>query len=165
MDKQTLLAAMDFARSRLLATIESIEKSGQDVDKVLRWRPGPSRAHIAWQLMHCAATHHKHLYATLQGVKIPDEKLVADFAGGSTPSDQNVPSLSMIKSRLASTYSEFKAYVADVSPADLSDRKVGPPDRRRTLEEMITLYTWHEAHHQGQIHLTWNLYIGAHGVA
>src|SRR5262245_18276603 len=111
MDKQTLLAAMDFARCRLLGSIETIEKSVQDPDQVLRWRPGPGRAHIGWQLMHCAATHHRHLYATLQGMKIPDEKLVADFAGGSTPSDENVPSLSTIKSRLASTYSEFKAYI------------------------------------------------------
>jgi hypothetical protein len=161
MDKQTLLAAMDFARQRVLASIDTIEKSGEDQKKVLSWRPGPGRAHIAWQLMHLAATHHRHLYATLQGARVPDEKLVSDFAGGSTPSDQNVPTLESIKNRLASTFSELKAYIADINPADLSTRKVGPPDRQRTLEEWLMLYTWHEAHHQGQVHLTWNLYKAA----
>jgi hypothetical protein len=165
MDKQTLLAAMDFARGRLLASIEAIEKSGQDPAKVLAWRPAPGRAHIGWQLMHCAATHHRHLYATLQGKPIADEKLVTDFAGGSKPSDQNVPTLEGIKSRLASTFTEFKAYLAGVSASELSTRKVGPPDRQRPLEEWLMLYTWHEAHHQGQVHLTWNLYKAAHGIA
>ena len=35
----------------------------------------------------------------------------------------------------------------------------------RTVAESIILFAWHEAHHQGQIHLTWNLYKQAHGIA
>jgi len=164
MDTQTLLAALDFARDRLLGSIQTIEKSGQDPARVLAWRPGPGRAHIGWQLLHCAATHHKHLYATLQGKPIPNEKLVSDFAGGSTPSDSNLPGLDSIKQTLASTFSEFRQYVANLDPGDLASRRVGPPGRERLLGEWIILYTWHEAHHQGQIHLTWNLYRAAHGL-
>lgn len=165
MDKETLLAAMDFARARLLATLDTIEKSGQESAKVLAWRPGPGRAHMAWQFAHCAATHHKHLYVTLQGKPIPDEAFVAAYAGGSTPSDQNVPTASALRDRLASTYADFRKFIASLGEQDLVNRKVGPAGKERLLSEWIMLYTWHEAHHQGQIHLTWNLYKAAHGIS
>jgi hypothetical protein len=164
MDNQTLLAAMEFSRSRLLGIVDTIEKSGQDVGKVLAWRPGPGRAHIAWQLMHCAATHDRYLNVGLLGGKAMDESLVANFGGGSMPSDQNIPPLATIKDKLAGNYENFKAYVAELSADDLSNKKTGPPGKQRTLGESIILLTWHEAHHQGQIHLTWNLYKAAHGI-
>lgn len=164
MDKQTLLEAIDFARARLLGSIETIEKSGQDPNKVLAWRPGPGRAHIAWQLMHCAATYHKNLYTTLLNQKPANEALVANFAYGSTPSDQNIPGLALIKDTLASTFAEYRSHLASLDPADFATRQVGPPGRQRTLGQWVMLYTWHEAHHQGQIHLTWNLYRAAHGL-
>ena len=41
MDKDTLLAEMDFSRARLLAILDTLEKSGQDLAKVLAGRPGP----------------------------------------------------------------------------------------------------------------------------
>jgi uncharacterized damage-inducible protein DinB len=93
-----------------------------------------------------------------------DEALFTNFGGGSTPSDQNVPSLEKIKQTLETTYTEYRAYVAGLKSADL-DREIGPPDRRRKLGDSLVLYNWHEAHHQGQIHLTWNLYKAAHGMA
>ncbi|MFT3788568.1 MAG: hypothetical protein QM770_20750 [Tepidisphaeraceae bacterium] len=34
----------------------------------------------------------------------------------------------------------------------------------RGVGESFVLLAWHEAHHQGQIHITWNLYKAAHGV-
>ena len=40
-----------------------------------------------------------------------------------------------------------------------------PNNVKRTIGESIVLLTWHDAHHQGQIHLTWNLYKAAHGIA
>jgi hypothetical protein len=165
MDLQTLLITMDFSRTRLLATISAIEKSGQDTSKVLAWRPGPGRAHIAWQLLHCAATHHRNLYVAFLGGAAKDEALVAGYAGGSTPSEENIPSLERIKQTLESSYAEYKAYIAGLSQSDLLNRKIGPPDRQRLLGDALVLYIWHEAHHQGQIHLTWNMYKAAHGVA
>src|SRR5438309_1228825 len=100
MDKDTLLAGMDFTRTRLLGTLDSIEKTAKekrhDVAKVLAWRPGPGRAHIGWQAMHCAATHHKYVHVNLLGTAPSDPALLSDFGGGSTPSDQNVPNLSVI---------------------------------------------------------------------
>ncbi|HEX5242673.1 MAG TPA: hypothetical protein VFW23_05365, partial [Tepidisphaeraceae bacterium] len=72
MDRNTLLAVLDFSRNRLLGTLETIEKSGQDMSKVLAWRPGPGRAHIGWQAMHCAATHDKYLNVNIKGAKPRD---------------------------------------------------------------------------------------------
>ncbi|HWE02484.1 MAG TPA: DinB family protein [Tepidisphaeraceae bacterium] len=160
MDLNTLLAGLDFSRSRLLGLLETIEKSGQDLAGVLAWRPGPGRAHIAWQAMHCAATHDRYLNVGLKGGAVNDQALVAAYAGGSTPSDTNVPSLADIRSTLETTYGVFRNYVAALPASELSRMMAS----KRTVEESLLLMAWHEAHHQGQIHLTWNLYKQAHGV-
>ncbi len=158
MDKDTLIAMMDFVRQRLLGSLDAIEKSGQDLAKALAWRPGPGRAHIAWQAMHCAATHDKYLNVILKGLASPTEPaLVSGFGGGSTPSDDNVPALASIRQALEQNYRAFRDYLAGLTPAELQ-RQVGPPDRRRTIAESALLMAWHESHHQGQIHLTWNLF-------
>lgn len=168
MNTTTLIAAMEFSRSRLLGTLDAIEKSarekGHDLARILAWRPGPGRAHIAWQAMHCAATHDKYLNANLRGRIPSDESLVAHFGGGSIPSDANVPTLPTIREKLAARYADFKAYVAALDPAGLSRLIPGPSNTQRSVGEAILLLTWHEAHHQGQIHLTWNLYKAASGI-
>jgi uncharacterized damage-inducible protein DinB len=152
---------MDAVRQRLLGSLDVIERSGRDGGRVLAWRPGPGRAHIGWQAMHCAATHDKYLNVIVQGAASPaDPALVAAFGGGSTPSDENVPTLAAIRQTLESTYHPFRDYLAGLTAPDLQ-REVGPPDRRRTIAEVAMLMAWHEAHHQGQIHLTWNLHAAA----
>ena len=161
MDQNTLLAGLDFSRSRLLGILDAIEKSGQDIAKVLAFRPAPGRAHIAWQAMHCAATHDRYLNVSLKGGKPNDEALCANFAGGSTPSDTNVPTLGEIRSALETTYAAFRSYAAALPAAELA--RVLPS--KRTVGESLLLLAWHEAHHQGQIHLTWNIYKQANGVA
>ncbi len=111
--------------------------------------------------MHCAATHDKYLNVNVKGAASPtDPSLVSGFGGGSTPSDQNVPTLATIRQALDVHYRAFRDYLAGLSPADMQ-RQVGPPDRRRSIAESAMLMAWHEAHHQGQIHLTWNLYQAA----
>ena len=99
MDRDTLVAGLEFARMRLLGTLDAIEKSGQDAGKVLSWRPGLGRAHIAWQAMHCAATHDRYLNAGILHGAVKDQALVANFAGGTTPSDSDVPTLAMIRQK------------------------------------------------------------------
>ena len=164
MDKDTLIAAMDFARARLLGLLDAIEKSGEDTAKVLAWRPGLGRAHLAWQAMHCAATHDRYLNVNVLSQPAPaDPALVAAYGGGTTPSDQNIPSLALIRLTLATHFDAFRKYAAGLAPADL-DRMVGTGDRRRSVGESLLLMAWHETHHQGQIHLTWNLYKAAQGL-
>ncbi len=163
MDKTTLLASLDFARARLLGSLDSIEASGQDVAKVLAWRPGPGRAHIAWQAMHCAATHDRYLNARIKGTEVTDPKLCDAYAGGSTPSDDNIPTLAEIRGKLATQFTAFRAYVQAATPEELARVQDFPNNVKRTIGESILLLTWHESHHQGQIHLTWNLYKAAVG--
>lgn len=165
MDPQTLIAGLDFTRGRLLAILDTIEKSGQDVAKVLAWRPGPGRAHIGWQAMHCAATHDRYLNARIKGGQPTDPQLCEHFAGGSTPSDDRVPTLADIRAKLEHHYAAFKSYVRSASPEELVRVQDFGNNVKRSVGESIVLLTWHEAHHQGQIHLTWNCYKATHGVA
>lgn len=164
MDKATLLAGLEFSRARLLGTLDAIEKSGVDVQKVLAWRPGTGRAHIGWQAMHCAATHDRYVNVRLKGGKENDADLVANFAGGSTPSDTNVPTLAQIREKLETTFKMFKDYVTASTAEELAKVSEFPGGVKRSAAESILLLTWHEAHHQGQIHLTWNCYKAAHGM-
>lgn len=164
MDNQTLLAQLEFTRARLLGSLTTIEKSGQDTSKVLAWRPGPGRAHIAWQAMHCAATHDKYLHVRILGGTEHDKQLVERFGGGSTPSDQDVPSLVDIRATLDRHYAPVRDYIASLKPADLDRVIEFPNNTQRSLGEALILLIWHEAHHQGQIHLTWNLYKASHGL-
>jgi hypothetical protein len=165
MDTQTLLAALEFSRMRLLGTLDAIEKSGQDPAKVLSWRPGPGRAHIGWQTMHCAATHDRYLNTGILQGSPKDAELVANFAGGTTPSDSNVPSLALIREKLSANYEPLKKFVSEQTAQSFQRQVPGPGGKTRSVAEAIVLLTWHETHHQGQIHLTWNLYKAAHGVA
>ncbi len=164
MSNSVYLAAVDFTRARLMGSLEAIEKSGQDVAGVLAWRPGPGRAHIAWQAMHCAATHDKYVNMVLRGGQAKDPTLVQNYGGGSTPSDTNLPTLATIRQALETHLVGFKDFIAGMAPGD-ADRIVVAGNKQRTVSESIILLTWHEAHHQGQIHLTWNLYRAAHGLA
>lgn len=165
MDKQTLLSVHNFGRSRLLGILDTIEKSGQDPTKVLSWRPGPGRAHIGWQAMHCAATHDRYVNANLLGGKPKDDALIAGFAGGSTPSDTNVPSLAAIREKLEANYAALKSFIEQADAATLAKVQTLANGTQRSIGESLVLLAWHEAHHQGQIHLTWNLYKAAHGIA
>ena len=161
MDNQTLIASMDFARNRLLGTLDAIEESGREVREVLAWRPGPGRAHIGWQAMHCAATHDRYLNVGIRGGKPADAALVGSFAGGTTPSDDNVPDLATARRALDASFRALRDHVSTLESADF-ERKLA---NGRAVGESLVLLTWHEAHHQGQVHLTWNLYRQAHGVA
>ena len=155
---------LEFSRARLLGTLDGIDRlSGADVQKALAWRPGAGRAHMAWQFMHCAASHDRYLNGTLLGGQPTDPQLIADFAGGSTPRDDNVPTVADIRKTLDEHYAKLKAYVSALSPADL-DRKFMMGRNERTVGESILLMAWHEGHHHGQIVLTWNLYKAAHGI-
>ena len=119
METQTLLAGLDFSRMRLLGILDTIEKSGQDPAKVLSWRPGPGRAHIAWQAMHCAATHDRYLNTGILQGSPKDQGLIANFAGGTTPSDSNVPSFALIRQKLSAAYEPLKKFTSEQTSESL----------------------------------------------
>jgi len=161
-DRHTLLSVLEFSRVRLLASLDETEKSGRDLASVLAWRPGPGRAHIAWQALHCAATHDRYVNTRLRGNPAPADPALCDaYAGGSTPADNDPHTLAQIRAALEKHFSAFKAYL---ETTDLEKSIDFPNNVKRTVGESAILLAWHEAHHQGQIHLTWNLYQAAHHV-
>jgi len=78
------LQLLDFNRERTLATLATIEKL-PDPAKALGWRPGPGRAHIAWQITHLGIT--EELFATerLLGTAPAYAELVPRFRGAARP--------------------------------------------------------------------------------
>ena len=158
-----LIEILDFNRSKTLAFIDGLAKVG-DVPKALAWRPGPDRAHIAWQLMHIAATDDRHVHvrmASAPGGQPAAPELVRRFAGGSTPDDQ-IPSVEAIKSYLDARRKDLIACLRKLDDKALMTK----PNEQApwTYAEWVKVLAWHEAHHQGQAHLTLNLYKAAHGI-
>jgi uncharacterized damage-inducible protein DinB len=149
-----------FNRGRTLATLGQIAKM-PDPHHVLGWRPGPGRAHIGWQLMHVAVT--EELFATerLGGTKPPSGELVSRFRGGSTP-DDTIPSLEEIRSHLDSARALLLQTASRFREADLATIPEALREKGWTLGTVLQIIAWHEAHHQGQAHVTLNLYQAAH---
>jgi hypothetical protein len=152
-----LIASMEFNRPRTLALLDKIEQE-PNAAEVLGWRPGPGRAHLAWQLMHIAIT--EEVFATER--LLPEkpgkwQDLWPRFRGGSTP-DDDIPSpallrevLSGSRQRLLETLATFSDDKLDWIPPSLAERKL-------TLLDALHILIWHEPHHQGQAHITFNLY-------
>ena len=84
MTRADIRSFLEFVRKKTLDTLDAIAKR-PDATELLGWRPGPGRAHIAWQLMHIAATDDRHLGVRMKGGEAADQELVRRFAGGSTP--------------------------------------------------------------------------------
>jgi uncharacterized damage-inducible protein DinB len=162
MDVNTLIAAMDLSRNRLMDELATIEKTAPDAAAVLAWRPGPGRAHIGWQFTHCAATHEKFLKRFLN--EPADEKLLADFAANSVPSDTNIPTTKAIRDLLSGKYEALRTWLSAQTPQSIARMVPAAGGKQRSVADTMLVLIWHEAHHQGQIHLTWNLYKAAHGL-
>lgn len=153
------LQLIDFNRERTLATLATIEKLS-DPAKALGWRPGTGRAHIAWQLTHVGIT--EELFATerLLGTAPAYADLVPRFKGGSTP-DDDIPALSTIRDILAQSREHLRKTLSQLKEADLattpSTLPQGLKDRGFTVAKVLQILSWHEAHHQGQAHITLNM--------
>ncbi len=161
MDATDLERFLTLTRRKVLELLDAIGGAA-DPQVVLGWRPGPGRAHIAWQLMHIAATDDRHLNVRMRGGEPFDPELVRRFAGGSTPDDA-IPSVHTIRDYLTGRREALLSHLRTLSPADL-ERK---PNEQAPWPygEWFTVLAWHEGHHHGQAHLTYNLYRAAHDPA
>jgi len=161
MTRADIRSMLEFVRKKTLDTLDAIAKR-PDARELLGWRPGPGRAHVAWQLMHIAATDDRHLGIRMKGGDPANPDNVKRFAGGSTP-DENVPTVDEIRRYLTERRSALLDHLASLSDADLAKK---PNDQAPWhYEEWFRVLTWHEAHHQGQAHLTINLYKTTKGEA
>jgi hypothetical protein len=159
MTRSDIRTFLEFVRKKTLDTIDAIAKR-PDAAELLAWRPGPGRAHVAWQLMHVAATDDRHLGVRMKGGDPAEPENVRRFAGGSTP-DENVPSADEIRRYLTERRAAMLDHLMSLSDGDLAKK----PNEQApwTYETWFQVLTWHEAHHQGQAHLAINLYKSAKG--
>jgi uncharacterized damage-inducible protein DinB len=162
---QNIVSQCEFNRPRTLGLLEKIEQESEP-QKILGWRPGPRRAHIAWQLMHIGIT--EELFATerlVVGAKPAFSDLVPRFKGGSTPDDE-IPQAALIRRVLTESREHLIQTLARFSDKDLSTTPEALPEpirqRLRTLLDVLHVLAWHEPHHQGQAHITLNLYKAMH---
>lgn len=154
MTKNDLVAWLEFARKRTMDMLDNLAKE-PDAQTILAWRPGAGRAPIAWQLMHIGATDDRHLNVRMKGGAPAEPEYVRRFAGGSTPDDET-PRLD-----------EIRRYVLERRQAivehfrTLDDGQLGQKPNEQapwTYQDWAQVLAWHEAHHHGQAHLTWNLF-------
>ena len=144
------------SRQRTQAILDEIEKLPQSQD-VLGWRPGPGRAHIAWQLMHIGVT--EELFATERLLEMPpsDPDLCNRFRGGSTP-DDDIPSVHEIRTLLDSSRTHLEETLTRFSDDDLPTIPEPLQERGWSIAKVLHVLAWHEPHHQGQAHLTLNIW-------
>ncbi len=153
----SLMAQYQFNRPRTLGLLDKIEQE-REPQRMLGWRPGTGRAHIAWQLMHIGIT--EELFATerlMPGASPAFSDLVPRFKGGSTP-DDDIPSAALIRRVLTESREHLLTTLARFGDRDLGTIPEGFKQRNLTLVEILQILAWHEPHHQGQGHLTFNLY-------
>src|SRR5260370_20774881 len=118
MSKALLLSFLERSRQKTLDLIAVIEKH-RDAKSILGWRPGPGRAHLAWQLMHIGATDDRHLYVRMCGGEPHDPELVRRFAGGSVPDDE-IPSLEQIRAYLDTPRADLFRHLDGLSRSHLT---------------------------------------------
>jgi hypothetical protein len=157
----SLISQYQFNRPRTLGVLEKIEQE-KEPQKILGWRPGPGRAHIAWQLMHIGIT--EELFATerlVMGGKAAFADLVPRFKGGSTPDDE-IPAPALIRKVLEVSRAHLLETLGKFSDRDLGTMPESLPEpmkqRKLLLVDILHIIAWHEAHHQGQAHITFNLF-------
>jgi uncharacterized damage-inducible protein DinB len=154
---EVLIKSAEFSRARTLGLLDKIEKE-PNAQAVLAWRPGQGRAHIAWQLMHIAIT--EEIFATERLAPHKEarwKELWPRFRGGSTP-DDDVPSAATIRGILSGAREHVLATLREIGDNRLDEIPEALRERNFTIRDVLSLLPWHEAHHQGQAHLTFNLY-------
>lgn len=154
---ETMIKSYEFNRKRTLSVLERAEAMA-DPREALGWRPGPGRAHVAWQLMHIGIT--EELFASER--LLPDKpgelvELWPRFRGGSTPED-DIPEVATIRQVLEQSRRRLLETLTTFSDSNLSDVPAPLKERGWTLLDVLHVLGWHEAHHQGQAHITLNLY-------
>lgn len=156
-----LIAALEFNRVRTLGLLDRIEQEPSP-QAILAWRPGPGRAHIGWQLMHIGIT--EELFATER--LLPEKPgewtaLWPRFRGGSTP-DDDVPTAAQIREVLGGARQHLLETLATFNDDQLGWIAPALAERKLPLLDVLHILGWHEAHHQGQSHITLNLYKASH---
>src|SRR5437762_6701029 len=145
----SLIAAYQFNRARTRGVLDRIEQE-KEPQKILGWRPGPGRAHIAWQLTHIGIT--EELFATERlapGAKPAFADLVPRFKGGSTPDDE-IPQAALIRRVLNESRAHLLETIGRFGDKDLGTMPEALPEpmkqRKLLLVDILHIIAWHEPH-------------------
>ena len=154
---KALLDQHKYIRSRVIGFIREIEATPYS-QEALHWSMpfGKGRAHIAWQLMHCAATYDRYLNFRIlnQDARYPD--LVKAYGNGSVPNPKIIVKVEEILSALETTTSPYYNYFQSLPPEKIQDKPHLAAEK--THREILHLLNWHEASHMGQAQITWNAF-------
>jgi uncharacterized damage-inducible protein DinB len=154
-----------FNRGRTLALLDQITSEQADPQAPLAWRPGTGRAHIGWQLTHIAITEDIFSSERLSPGKAPRyADLWPRFRGGSTP-DDNVPTVAQIRDMLDGARESLLETISGLTEDRLTEIPESLRERGWRILDVLYIISWHEAHHQGQAHLTYNLFKASHPAA
>jgi uncharacterized damage-inducible protein DinB len=154
---ETLQGQFEFNRGRTLGLLDKIEQQSDPL-AMLGWRPGAGRAHMAWQLTHIGIAEQLFASERLATKEGHHRELWDRFKGGSTP-DDDVPTPKLIRDVLAAGREDLLATLSNYDETQLDDIAWEAPDGRRLkLLDVLRIISWHEAHHQGQAHITFNLW-------
>ena len=154
---QTFAKSYEFYRARTLGLLDAIEKL-PNPQQALTWRPGPGRAHVGWQLTHVGITEEIFASERLAPHKQGRwQELWPRFRGGSTP-DDNVPTAGAIREILSGSRQDLLATLGDYADDRLSEIPPALAERKFSVQDVLYILGWHEAHHQGQAHITLNLF-------
>ncbi len=154
-----MLDMMELNRARTLATLDEIAKLPNPA-AVLGWRPGVGRAHIGWQLTHIGITEELTSTERMHGTAPAFPDLVPRFKFGSVP-DDNIPGIELIRQVLVESRQHVHSCFSVVPDSDLERVPEWYRERGWNVRRILQILAWHEAHHQGQAHLTFNLWKAA----
>jgi len=150
------IQAYRYNRTKTLALLDKLEQEGNF--QSLGWRPGPDRAHIAWQLMHIGITDEIFATERLDSSKPGSfTELWPRFRGGSTP-DDIIPPIAQIRNVLQSGREHLEETLGGYSDSRLAEIPPSLKERGLTVLDVLHILGWHESHHHGQAHLTYNLF-------
>src|SRR3954462_2791670 len=128
----SLMAAYQFNRPRTLGLLDKIEAE-KGPQRILGWRPGAGRAHIAWQFMHIGIT--EELFATERlapGTKPSFADLVPRFKGSSAPDDE-IPQAALVRRVLNESRDHLLQTLSRFSDKDLGTIPEFFKERKLTL--------------------------------
>ena len=153
---KTYIQSWQFNRTKTLATLAEFEKLTHPTTAIA-WRPGPGRAHTAWQMMHIAVTEELFATARLLGTEPALREYIDRFRFGSSPSDDNIPDFEVIRNTFTASREHLIETVSAFTESDLERIPEALAPRGWTIRTALQVLAWHEAHHQGQVHITLNL--------
>lgn len=153
-DTATIGQLLEMNRTMTLKLLDEISQSDAP-QSALAHRPGPQRAHIAWQIMHIAIT--EELFATDRLRKTASNltEWFPLYQKGSIAGD-TIPTVETIESVLAESRTNLLDAISLISESEMEQVPEGFQDRGWTNQMALKIVCWHEPHHQGQAHLLLN---------